>query len=930
MTLDLASQGTTDLFVLLMDDEPRLIRDGYVSAETARSRGFTATVLEAGAASDASLVERIRSRRARLAAIGTTHRELARTLVLSEQILRDEKLPVLLFGDDLATDLERRKVPVEAATGVVVGDPRLTLADFLAAIGREGMRPVAGLDRLDGDYRPRPTHGTVADDGIPRFFEADLLRLRREGLPIRMSFGCPRRCAHCGIQPREGRYRTRPAHAVVEEIAYHVRENGIRRFDFCDLVLNGDLAQLEAMCDLLLEKKLEVEWWGRAFVENRMERGLYRKMRLAGCIGLDFELPSASDHVLHVIHADYATNHATDALARAAAAGIGTRVSLLVGLPGESETQFGETAAWLDENRFNISQVKDLLPCELLEGSLLHRHHRKYGVTMPEEEPFQSWHNGGFNTPAYRLKRTRELRVFVEDVLQLEIVGRSVEVPWDKELRARVAERVSSESKAAVAQTGRFRQEHLHLAGPLLRGKALAGPLELEIDLTNNCNQHCTGCWIHSFLLGEDRISGELRKATLDRDRVVDLVRAAKRMGTRKVQLSGAGEPYMHPNVDEIVAVVKDEGLELNIITNFTLVDFARAERLVDFGVDTITVSLWAGTAETYAKTHPSAKSDVFGKIVDVVSHLTAYRRRTGCNRPRVKIYNVISALNHDEIDKMIDVAREMGADLIEFTPIDIVKGRTDELELSEAATRRIMDQLLHVRRRPDYLQRTAEEAIEGRVPGLDEQGEFARFLQRHRLPTDFRFSLADIRRWETYCRRGVHCNRVFEKIHRDSSIFFGFPPGECRSCEALVDCSIDPITLTVRAPYLSLQGFGSFWRRVSGEGGEGARDAAIVDKIPCTIGYTYARVQATGHVIPCCKAATFPIGNILEKSFEEIWTSEAYEEFRHKAASLPKSDPYFDPMGCYKVCDNLGHNMITHATLQSLHPACRGALLVK
>jgi hypothetical protein len=231
------------------------------------------------------------------------------------------------------------------------------------------------------------------------------------------------------------------------------------------------------------------------------------------------------------------------------------------------------------------------------------------------------------------------------------------------------------------------------------------------------------------------------------------------------------------------------------------------------------------------------------------------------------------------------------------------------------------------LRQRPDYLQRTEEELTEGRLPGLEEQGEFARFLQRHRLPTDFRFSLEDIRCWGTFCRRGVHCSRVYEEIQRDSAIFFGYPADECHRCMAFVDCSIDPVTLSVRAPYLSLQGFGSFWRRVRGSGGQG-RDAKVVDRVPCSIGYHYARVQATGHVIPCCKAADFPLGNIMDQSFEEVWFSPAYDHFRQIALSTPKSDPYFAPMECYKVCDNLGHNMAARERAESLTEQARADLL--
>jgi len=62
-------------------------------------------------------------------------------------------------------------------------------------------------------------------------------------------------------------------------------------------------------------------------------------------------------------------------------------------------------------------------------------------------------------------------------------------------------------------------------------------------------------------------------------------------------------------------------------------------------------------------------------------------------------------------------------------------------------------------------------------------------------------------------------------------------------------------------------------------------------------------------------------MGNLFKQSFEEIWHSPAYEEFRDKALRLPKSDPYFAPIGCYKCCDNLMHNEEVHRRIQALRP---------
>lgn len=102
----------------------------------------------------------------------------------------------------------------------------------------------------------------------------------------------------------------------------------------------------------------------------------------------------------------------------------------------------------------------------------------------------------------------------------------------------------------------------------------------------------------------------------------------------------------------------------------------------------------------------------------------------------------------------------------------------------------------------------------------------------------------------------------------------------------------------------------------------EGHYDGSILKTLPCQIGWFFTIVRANGDVAPCCKGQNRPMGNINETSFREIWDSPVYEEFRHKAKVLPKDDPYFEPIGCYKMCDNIGQLVTIERHMQRLRPA--------
>ncbi len=120
----------------------------------------------------------------------------------------------------------------------------------------------------------------------------------------------------------------------------------------------------------------------------------------------------------------------------------------------------------------------------------------------------------------------------------------------------------------------------------------------------------------------------------------------------------------------------------------------------------------------------------------------------------------------------------------------------------------------------------------------------------------------------------------------------------------------------------LGLDFFDGFKRRLTSDpDGAGRYDAEAVEAIPCYIGWYFCRVTADGKVCPCCRGVEMPMGDLSQQSFREIWQSACYAEFRHKALTCSKHDPYFAPMACHQMCDNLMHNQQLHERVALLRP---------
>lgn len=93
----------------------------------------------------------------------------------------------------------------------------------------------------------------------------------------------------------------------------------------------------------------------------------------------------------------------------------------------------------------------------------------------------------------------------------------------------------------------------------------------------------------------------------------------------------------------------------------------------------------------------------------------------------------------------------------------------------------------------------------------------------------------------------------------------------------------------------------------------EGLYHTDVIDTMPCYMGWAGSRILANGDVVPCCKGDGHPLGNIFSDDFPKIWFSPRYDEFREKAKTLSKTNPYFSRINCGKVCDNWGFNRVIH-----------------
>lgn len=389
----------------------------------------------------------------------------------------------------------------------------------------------------------------------------------------------------------------------------------------------------------------------------------------------------------------------------------------------------------------------------------------------------------------------------------------------------------------------RDKNKLLTFAGILHSEKAFVGPQVLHVDLTNHCNFNCIACWCRSPLLDDKAMPEWERDLTLPLELLKSVFDDLGQMGgLRQVKLVGGGEPFMHPDILEVIEYIKnkDRTIEIDINTNFSLVNEKTVRRLLELEVDSLTVSIWAGSPQAYTAVHPNQKESTFFRIKDMLQLISEEKKRLNISYPRVLIHDVIFKLNYRDIEQMLEFALDVGVDEIQFVPIDAVKEKTEVLLLDSGERKELVEKLY-----------------------------------------------------------------IMKRFYNSQSFQYASPDGKS----------------------IAIADLDGFIRRIENiDAGAGKYDQDLVAEIPCYVGWLFARIMATGNVVPCCKGHRMPMGNIHKNSFKDIWFSKDYNRFRYNGINLTKSDVYFSRIGndavaktgCYN-CDNLWQNMPMHNKISAL-----------
>ncbi|HQQ06941.1 MAG TPA: radical SAM protein [Candidatus Omnitrophota bacterium] len=241
---------------------------------------------------------------------------------------------------------------------VVIGEGEDTAAELLS-------REFTGLDRIRGiAYRDTPgirineKRDRIEDlDRVPfparHLFKLELYRQgalwnigieNRRVMTLITSRGCPSRCSYCSSLAFWGpRVRFRSVENIVNEIAHLQAAYDAKQIAIFDDTFLANYSRVHAFCDALLDRGIDIHWWCYGKLDRPYPAAMLKKMKRAGCFGLNFGVESGNQQILDGVSKNIKLPVVEEIVRSVHKEGFLIMSSFMVGLPGDTETTVRQT-----------------------------------------------------------------------------------------------------------------------------------------------------------------------------------------------------------------------------------------------------------------------------------------------------------------------------------------------------------------------------------------------------------------------------------------------------------------------------------------------------------------------------------------------------------------------------------------------------------
>lgn len=217
-------------------------------------------------------------------------------------------------------------------------------------------------------------------------------------------------------------------------------------------------------------------------------------------------------------------------------------------------------------------------------------------------------------------------------------------------------------------------------------------PYVLEAKLTRKCNLMCKFC---QFYKGQHF---DHTKELSDKE-WIRVIKEACKMGVSKFQLLGLGEALCRKKLLlNLMKIIKNSKKYGSLLTNGTLFSKNDVNFIVKIGWDNIIFSIDGPNAKIHDFLRGT--NGAFKRVVKSLTWFKYYKAKHNSKFPSIGIAMVLTSLNYDKLDEMLDFGYEFGVDSLLIWPLLVITPEAKKLTLNDSQRRKFWRNLKKVEKK--------------------------------------------------------------------------------------------------------------------------------------------------------------------------------------------------------------------------------------
>lgn len=198
-----------------------------------------------------------------------------------------------------------------------------------------------------------------------------------------------------------------------------------------------------------------------------------------------------------------------------------------------------------------------------------------------------------------------------------------------------------------------FQGVRLALSSGTIRNHLGIRPINLEMDITNQCQLRCVMCTFSH----PSHYKRKRKDMPLD---LFERLAAGLFPGVNGLSLSFGTEPLLHEDLPKMVSIASKYNVSrIYMNTNGMLLNEKSVEALIRSGLHGISISMDAASRECYERIRVGGN---FEKLLENIRTIRRLKKRMGSDHPDVSLLFVMMRSNLRELPAFIDLAGDLGA----------------------------------------------------------------------------------------------------------------------------------------------------------------------------------------------------------------------------------------------------------------------------